>query len=176
MVISICAAYHSTMEGEPEKEDLRAWLRFMWDDIHHSRNQEWKCLQIVLWIFLGLMGLSTFEEVRQRALFFSIAAMATSLIGLGITWRHRLLFNETMYYVNGVMGQLGINFESYRKKYEEHMPARNWFSRFVRQMGKRHIGPFRVGCTSSLIAAMYLMMFLVSLGAGLWSLWLKRAF
>jgi len=163
------------MSKQPERDDLRVWLQTIWQDIHHSRNQEWQCLQIVIWIFIGLMGLSTLEEVKQRALYFSVAAMFTSLVGFGITWHHRLLFNEQIYIVNRIGDLLGIDYQKYKKEYEEQKQPRNRFSKSIHKMGEMHIGPFRVGCTSSLIASIYVIMFFAALIVGVWSRWLGTA-
>lgn len=133
---------------KPTKEDFRAWLQIQWQDIHHSRSQEWQCLQIVTFIFLGLMGLSTLQEIRQRSFYYAMAAIFTALLGFAITWRHRNLFNERMTMVNRIekLG-LGLDYESFSGK---------------KGKPRRSIGPFRLWCTSFFIATIYLTMIAVA--------------
>lgn len=136
--------------NKPSTRSLIAQLQIQWQDLHNSRDQEWKCLNIVIMIFMGLVGLS----VWRGQFFFSVLAAWIALNGLMITWHHRSLFNEKMSIISHIEKDLGIRYKP--PEIEEHA---NWFTRLKR----KRIGPFRVGCTSFLISLIYWGMFVMAL-------------
>jgi disulfide bond formation protein DsbB len=80
-----------------------------WEDIRHSRAQEWKMLEIVSIIFIAMVGLSVQEYFRGLSLVTGGAIILLSIFGLGITYRHRSLFSEKMAFIRNIENALGLN-------------------------------------------------------------------
>jgi hypothetical protein len=85
--------------GDSEK---LTYIQIQWDDIHHSRLQEWTLLATVMGIFLVIFGDKVLPlekpspEVLLVKLSLSIFGFLVALIGAMISWQHSKIFDEKM--------------------------------------------------------------------------------
>jgi hypothetical protein len=82
----------------PESADYRLLIEREWDDIHHSRGQEWTALGVVTGAHLGILQLLVFVHgltislpFRLLAIVGSALALIFGLLGILMTCRHRRL-------------------------------------------------------------------------------------
>ena len=67
-----------------------------WEDIHHTRNQDWEFSKLILAGFVGLSGLTAFTKSTTLIVTLAIAFMIFSCLGILVTLRHKRLFDEKM--------------------------------------------------------------------------------
>ena len=78
------------------EETLLAIYVAQWEDLHHSRNQDWKLCNLIIVGLLGIGGLKIFGELPNLQRIFSLVFAMVSLLAMGVTERHRILFKEKM--------------------------------------------------------------------------------
>ena len=91
------------MSGQPDpnqhpcdRETLLEIYRAQWADIHHTRDQDWEISRLILAGFLGLSGLTAFSGARLLIILLALGFTVISVLGIGVTLRHRRLFREKM--------------------------------------------------------------------------------
>ena len=83
-------------------ESLIAFYQAQWNDVHHSRRQDWELIKLIVLGLIGASGFKFFElsnatNVQQGLLkFFATGFLGLSLLGVFVTARHRMLFREKM--------------------------------------------------------------------------------
>ena len=82
--------------GEPSADTLRTIYTAQWQDLHHSRDQDWRLANLVIVGFLGVGGLKVLGQFPDLQRISSLAFTVVSLLAVGVTERHRLLFKEKM--------------------------------------------------------------------------------
>ena len=97
------------MLDDKTKEFLFHVYDATWEDIRHSRAQEWRMLEIVSVTFIAMVGLSVQEYFRGLSLVTGGAIILLSIFGLGITYRHRNLFSEKMMFIRNIENAMGLD-------------------------------------------------------------------
>ena len=70
--------------------------KVQWEDIHHTRDQDWELSKLVLAGFLGLSGLTAFATQRLLIALLAISFILLSIMGILVTIRHKNLFQQKM--------------------------------------------------------------------------------
>jgi hypothetical protein len=70
--------------------NLMEYIKIQWDDIHHSRNQDWKVLAIIAGVFYGLLKISPTVIPLQIAL--TISGLIACGMGIYMTVIHWTIF------------------------------------------------------------------------------------
>ena len=79
-----------------------------WEDIRHSRMQEWKVLEVIALAFIALVGLGIQEEFRGVSVIFGMFIAIFAVLGCLVTLRHRSLFAEKMELIKNIETTLGL--------------------------------------------------------------------
>ncbi|MFX0064114.1 MAG: hypothetical protein ACFFC7_18235 [Candidatus Hermodarchaeota archaeon] len=97
------------MPSEKIDEFLFHVFNATWEDIRHSRIQEWKMLEIVGLVFIAMAGLGIQEAFRGLSIIIGLSIMAFSIFGAGMTLRHRKLFAEKMHFLRNIEHHMGLD-------------------------------------------------------------------
>lgn len=73
--------------------DFIHYIRILWNDIHHSRNQEWKFIAIITGVFASLFVESPFIELKIIIVFIGIIVC---VFGLYTSIAHWIVFYSKM--------------------------------------------------------------------------------
>ncbi len=119
-----------------------------WEDIRHSRMQEWKVLEVTALAFIAMAGLGFQEDFRGVSVILGIFIMIFAMLGLLVTLRHRALFSEKMELIRNIETALGLD--------EADILPRAWKE-------KKGIKIFRIGSTSFFLMTIYIALALASL-------------
>jgi FtsH-binding integral membrane protein len=74
--------------------DVADYIKTQWDDIHHSRNQDWRILQIIGAIFIALIAKADILTDYQIAII--VVALIISFIGFYVSITHFIIFRSKM--------------------------------------------------------------------------------
>lgn len=80
-----------------------------WEDIRHSRMQEWKVLEVIALSFIALVGLGIQEAFRDVSIIFGIFIVIFAILGFFVTLRHRTLFADKMELIRNIETAMGLN-------------------------------------------------------------------
>ncbi|MFQ6126595.1 MAG: hypothetical protein ACE5R6_18570 [Candidatus Heimdallarchaeota archaeon] len=111
-----------------------------WEDIRHSRLQEWKVLEVTALAFIAMAGLGFQDEFKGVSVILGIFIMIFAMLGLLVTLRHRALFSEKMELIRNIETALGLD--------KADILPRAWKE-------KNGIKLFRVGSTSFFLMTIY---------------------
>jgi hypothetical protein len=92
-----------------DKDTLLEVYKAQWEDIHHSRNQDWELSKLILAGFLGLSGLTAFTNASVLIALLSISFILLSILGILVTIRHKNLFAEKMRAIRILEKELGVD-------------------------------------------------------------------
>lgn len=135
------------VNDQTSEETLRTIYLAQWQDLHHCRNQDWKLCNLIIVGLLGIGGLKIFGELPNLQKIASLVFAIVSLLAMGVTERHRILFKEKMQAI---------------RKLEELLGAPPLF--VSRQGWQRH---FKVQYLLILIYLLFAVFFFYLAGAGL---------
>lgn len=119
-----------------------------WEDIRHSRLQEWKVLEVTALAFIAMAGLGFQEEFKGVSVILGIFIAIFAMLGLLVTLRHRNLFSEKMELIRNIENALGLG--------TIDILPRAWKE-------KKSIKIFRIGSTSFFLMIIYVAFALASL-------------
>lgn len=74
--------------------DVAEYIKTQWDDIHHSRNQDWRIIQIIGGIFIALVAKGDMPKVYQIGIL--CVGLIISLIGFYVSIAHFIIFRSKM--------------------------------------------------------------------------------
>ena len=80
-----------------------------WEDIRHSRMQEWKVLEVIALSFIALVGLGIQEAFRDVSIIFGCFIVIFAILGFFVTLRHRTLFADKMELIRNIETAMGLN-------------------------------------------------------------------
>jgi len=88
------------------------YMRLQWQDIHHSRNQDWKALLIILGVFSALFHLNG-KDFQSRDTFLvqlliSVAGLCAGVIGIRVALAHWWLLRTKLKVIRDCEGAAGI--------------------------------------------------------------------
>jgi len=86
--------------------DLMEYIRIQWTDIHHTRNQEWKVLVIIVGIFYALFKISPTDIWLHVAI--TILGLIACGMGIYMNLAHWLIFYSKMQGIAACERKLGI--------------------------------------------------------------------
>ena len=72
-------------EEKVSKEFLLHLYDATWEDIRHSRMQEWKVLEVIALSFIALVGLGIQEAFRDVSIIFGIFIIIFAILGFFVT-------------------------------------------------------------------------------------------
>lgn len=78
------------------EETLRSIYAAQWQDLHHSREQDWRLFNLLVIGLIGVGGLKVINQFPELQRVSSIVFAFISLVAIGITARHSALFKEKM--------------------------------------------------------------------------------
>jgi hypothetical protein len=81
---------------DASEETLRVMYLAQWNDLHHNRNQDWRLCNLIIVGLLGIGGLKVLGQFPNLQRVLSLLFAAVSLVAIGVTERHRILFEEKM--------------------------------------------------------------------------------
>ena len=84
------------VKHDASEDTLLALYNAQWQDIHHSRSQDWNLSNLII---VGLVGVGGLKVLGQFPLLQRLGALlfsAVSLLAVAVTLRHRALFREKM--------------------------------------------------------------------------------
>lgn len=86
--------------------DLMEYIKIQWTDIHHTRNQDWKVLVILIGIFYALFAVN----IERFWLHLAITLLGLLACGMGIYMGliHWLIFYSKMQAITACEKELGI--------------------------------------------------------------------
>jgi len=96
-------------EEKVSKEFLLHLYDATWEDIRHSRMQEWKVLEVIALSFIALVGLGIQEAFRDVSIIFGIFIVIFAILGFFVTLRHRNLFADKMELIRNIETAMGLN-------------------------------------------------------------------
>ena len=118
--------------------------RTTWEDIRHSRTQEWKALEIIVISIIGF-GLFTLQtELEGSSMIFGILSITLIIVGTLLTLRHRTLFTEKMELIKNIEIKMEI-------EKMDILPGA-WKKR-------KKVKILRIGSTTSFILSIYIVLF-----------------
>jgi len=93
-------------------EDLIEYIKIQWADIHHSRNQEWKAIAIIIGIFYAIFKI----DIQHINLHIAIAILGLIACGMGvyISLMHWFIFYNKIQIIRACEEKLGICPKFYR--------------------------------------------------------------
>jgi hypothetical protein len=74
--------------------DEADYIKTQWDDIHHSRNQDWRILQIIGALFIALIVKGDIAQNYQIAI--AMVGLIISFIGFYVSIAHFIIFRSKM--------------------------------------------------------------------------------
>ena len=89
------------------EETLRSIYSAQWQDLHHSREQDWRLFNLLVIGLLGVGGLKVIGQFPELQRVSSIVFAAISLVAIGITARHSALFKKKMEAIRKIEKLLG---------------------------------------------------------------------
>ena len=98
---------------EPSRDDYRLVITDAWQDIHHSRVQEWSSLGVVIAIHVAIIQLLDFlnndaNNFKVTMIIAGLIGVMFAIIGIGITNRHRILMIKKMNWITLAEYKLGL--------------------------------------------------------------------
>lgn len=99
----------------PDKANLMEYIKIQWADIHHSRNQDWKILLIILSIFYALLNVN-FEQISLR-IGITLLGLIASAIGVYISLMHWRLLYSKIRLIKACENALGIRIKFSRPRF-----------------------------------------------------------
>lgn len=88
------------------KFDLIEYIRILWTDIHHTRNQEWKILAIIIGGVFAALFVKPMDSHLQMAI--TIFGLIVCIIGAYISIAHWIIFYSKMQVIRECEKELGI--------------------------------------------------------------------
>jgi hypothetical protein len=126
----------------PDPDSLRSAIDKAWWDIHHSRDQTWKGLQIVVAMAAGMIAVDWQLAQEQATIASGALVVVSSVFGIAIAYRHRKRVEEPQFQVIlAAEKALGVQY-LYRGMQEPRemswweipLPTRNSVSLFIIRM------------------------------------------
>ncbi len=74
--------------------DVTDYIKTQWDDIHHSRNQDWRILQLIGGVFIALIIKAGIPKDFRIAIV--VVGLIISLIGFYVSIAHFIIFRSKM--------------------------------------------------------------------------------
>ena len=87
-------------------EHIMDYIKLQWEDIHHSRQQEWQALGVIAGNFLIVATVQSSEA----KFFFGLLGILSSFIGACISWQHHIIFLDKVSVITKLEHQLGIQY------------------------------------------------------------------
>ena len=113
-----------------DKSMLAEIYRVQWADVHHSRNQDWELIKVILAGILGLSGISTFSNSNQLVDDLSIGFIFICILGAFVTIHHKSLFKEKLKALKILEHEMGVDelnlFPQSTKKFSEYFTTQNF--------------------------------------------------
>jgi len=80
-------------------DSLRCALDKAWWDIHHSRDQTWRALQIVVAMAAGMIAIDWQLERQAATIAASVLVVIAAVFGVAVAYRHRKAVEERQWQV-----------------------------------------------------------------------------
>ncbi|MDD5772445.1 MAG: hypothetical protein PHX78_03165 [bacterium] len=93
--------------------DLLEYIKIQWEDIHHSRNQEWRVLAIIIGIFYALFNIN---PASYNELHIAITILGLIACGMGVYMSviHWFLFYNKLHVISACEKELGLEVNFYK--------------------------------------------------------------
>ena len=91
--------------------DLMEYIKIQWADIHHTRNQEWKVLVIIIGVFYAFFNVNIQHVTLHIAI--SIVGLIACGIGIYMSIVHWLIFYGKMKAIAACEKEMGIHARFY---------------------------------------------------------------
>jgi hypothetical protein len=98
--------------GDIQMSDLIDYIKIQWDDIHHSRNQDWKVLALIIGIFYALLNLGPSHSWLYVPI--AILGIIACIMGIYMSLMHWLIFYSKSRVISSCEKILGIEPNLYK--------------------------------------------------------------
>lgn len=87
------------------------YIKIQWEDIHHSRQQEWQALVVIAGIFYAIaqVGLEHAGSLGVR-IFLGLIGIFSAFLGACMAWQHQTIFHEKISVISRLERQIGIQY------------------------------------------------------------------
>lgn len=89
-----------------DKQIIMDFIKIEWDDIHHSRMQQWTAL-------VGIAGAITFlldKSIRDYKVIIALLGLIFSFMGSFMSWRHHTSFFEKLSHIKSLEEKIGFKY------------------------------------------------------------------
>jgi hypothetical protein len=84
------------------------YIKLQWEDIHHSRLQDWSYIGVIAGVIYGIVNIQT-PELR---LGLSLLGLLSSTLGAYMAWQHYQIFMDKLVVIAKMEQRLGIQYPS----------------------------------------------------------------
>lgn len=101
-------------DNPPSQEFLIQCYSSTWADVHHSRSQDWRLLELIGIIFVAMIGISLKDTYNLQYLIvdaIGVCIIGLSLFGITISSKHRRLFDKKMKLIGWIENHLGLTLD-----------------------------------------------------------------
>lgn len=87
------------------------YIKLQWEDIHHSRQQEWKALAVIAGIFYAIAQVDLpYPGNLGAKIFLGLLGVSSAFLGACISWQHYTIFLQKISVINKLERQIGIQY------------------------------------------------------------------
>jgi hypothetical protein len=89
-----------------DKSLLMEYIKMQWDDIHHSRRQDWSYIGVIAGVFYAIVQIDQ-SELR---LGFCVIGLVCSVLGAWMAWEHYQIFLVKIGLIADLEDKVGIHY------------------------------------------------------------------
>ncbi|MBC8492247.1 MAG: hypothetical protein H8D43_00575 [Chloroflexi bacterium] len=87
------------------------YIKLQWEDIHHSRQQEWQALVVIAGIFYAIAQVDLpYPDNLGAKIFLGLIGIFSAFLGACITWQHQTIFRHKISVISRLEHQIGIQY------------------------------------------------------------------
>lgn len=87
------------------------YIKLQWADIHHSRQQEWKALAVIVGIFYAMAQVDLpYPQDLTAKIFLGLLGVLSAFLGACISWQHHTIFATRISVISRLERQIGIQY------------------------------------------------------------------